>query len=210
MASAAQGRLAQETFWREPADAFIQVDFAMTCNPPSPFLPAVKEPLDCGITRRHGTKRGSGFYHDALRYAQWQWISGKPAQAILQLNKAWMAEEPTPATLHENPPPFRALVWMMSEAMTGDCGFMGNPVRHFQHLATRVSGPRAEIRALRAWACFHLAHTVLPADGYPPDSRQLARDGIRVPCFPEVLRKLARVGWNGESTELARCFAGHL
>ena len=44
------------------------------------------------VTRRHGVERGAAFYQDALRYAQSLWISGKPAQAILQLDKAWMAD----------------------------------------------------------------------------------------------------------------------
>ena len=61
-------------------------------NPPCPWLPRVDEVHNFTLTRRHGTNRGADFYRDALRFAQSQWMSGKPAQAVLQLDKAWMAD----------------------------------------------------------------------------------------------------------------------
>jgi hypothetical protein len=153
----------------------------------------VKEIHDFSITRRHGQHRGPAFYQDALRYAQSQWISGKPAQAILQIDKAWMAEDPG-ETAH----PYQALVWMLRHAADGSAGYLGNPVRHFQHLASRMSGPRSEIRSWRAWLCLHLAERILP-HGYPRDGRQLAREGLWIPGLPRCLSAIRHLGWDGET-----------
>lgn len=161
-------------------------------NPPCPHLPAVSSPLGVETTRRHAEKNAA-YYADALRYAQWHWISGKPAQAVLQLNKAWMAAEPD--GIHA--PPYRALVWILHEAADGTRGFLGNPVRHFQHLATRMSGPRAEERKWRAWLCFHLAEEVMP--GAERDGRQLAREGCWIPGRAVALGFVKKTGWPGET-----------
>ncbi|MGJ8644566.1 MAG: hypothetical protein ACSHX9_14240 [Luteolibacter sp.] len=134
-------------------------------------------------TRRHGAARGEDFYLDALRYAQSQWQVGKPAQAILQLNKAFSADLSDDAGILSSWPwPYSALEWILVNASDGSKGFMGNPVRHFQHLATRMSGARKEIRIERAWKCFHIAKRVLHERGdFPMDGRQLAREGIFIP-----------------------------
>jgi hypothetical protein len=172
-------------------------------NPPCPWLPEVEEIHDFSITRRHGDFRGGAFYLDALRYAQSQWIAGKPAQAILQLNKAWMADlETEEADLPSQPDAYRALVWILETASTTDCGYLGNPVRHFQHLASRMSGPRAEIRSWRAWLCFHLAEQVLNPAAYPRDGEQIARDGLWIPSWERALREVSENGWPGEGEEL--------
>jgi hypothetical protein len=148
--------------------------------------------------------RGADFYYDALCYAQSQWVHGKPAQAILQLNKAWMADlEGHEPILKTQPSPYRALVWILTTAATGDHGYLGNPVRHFQHLASRMPrGPRAEIRAWRAWRCFHLAEKVLNRAEFPRDSEQIAREGLWLPSCQQVENEIFRKGWPGEITML--------
>lgn len=160
------------------------------------------------LTRRHGARRDAAFYQDALRYAHSQWISGKPAQAILQLDKAWMADltDTDVAELAKHPPPYQALVWILRRAALGNCGFLGNPVRHFQHLASRMSGPRGEIRAWRAWLCLHLAERVLPAAGFPRDGRQMAREGLWLPNCNRALAAVARGGWPGEAHHAEAAF----
>ncbi|MEO5714253.1 MAG: hypothetical protein ABIT37_12270 [Luteolibacter sp.] len=165
---------------------------------PCPWLPEISGIHDFSLTRRHGHVKGAEFYLDTLRFAQSQWISGKPAQAILQLNKAWMADltgaEPV---LKIHPSPYRALVWIMENAASGDRGFMGNPVRHFQHLASRISGPRAEIRSWRAWLCFHLAEKTL--SGFPRDGEQLVREGLWIPGVRRTLYEVRAKGWEAEA-----------
>ncbi|MFT4175068.1 MAG: hypothetical protein QM627_00290 [Luteolibacter sp.] len=168
---------------------------------PCPWLPEISGVVDFNHTRRHGGVRGAEFYRDALVYAQSQWRTGKPAQAILQLNKAWMADlkgdEPV---LWAFPPPYRALDWMLRRLAEGHPGFFGNPVRHFQHLASRVSGPHAEIRTWRAWVCFHLAERILP--GCDRDGKQIVREGLRIPLLGEAVRGVERCGWKGELEEI--------
>lgn len=171
---------------------------------PCPWLPAVSGRLEPSVTRRHGKERGAAFYHDALCYAQSQWLHGKPAQAILQLNKAWMARlDAAP----EFPPPYRALVWLLQRAGSGDFGFIGNPPRHFQHLATRMSGPDSAVRSCRAWICFHLATVAMEGMGYDRDGVQLAREGIWIPGWDHALHGIHRMGWPGEAVEAESALA---
>ena len=164
-----------------------------------PWLPEVVEIHDFTLTRRHGHAKGVEFYLDALRYAQSQWLAGKPAQAILQLNKAWMADlSGSEPELLAHSPPYQALAWILENAAGGHCGYLGNPVRHFQHLASRMSGPRAEIRAWRAWRCFHLAEQILKSADYPRDGEQIAREGLWIPNRQRASNEIAKRGWPGE------------
>jgi hypothetical protein len=147
-----------------------------------PYLP----PYPPGTPKIHGSERGAGFYRDALVFAQGYWLERKPAQAILQLNRAFSADlcEDHPV-LAEWPWPYAALEWILENAADGSAGFLGNPVRHFQHLASRMSGPRREVRIAHAWKCFHIARRVLAGRGdFPLDGRQIAREGIFIPSEP--------------------------
>lgn len=147
---------------------------------PCPYLPDHTP----GILKRHRIDRGAEFYLDALRFAQGYWMEGKPAQAVLQINKALSAD------LSENDPvlrvwplPYSALAWIIIRAADASHGFLGNPVRHFQHLATRMSGPNRDLRVSRAWKCFHLSKRLLEGKGdFPLDGRQIAREGIFIPA----------------------------
>ncbi|MES2661351.1 MAG: hypothetical protein V4689_22210 [Verrucomicrobiota bacterium] len=102
------------------------------------------------------------------------------------------------AILKSHPSPYRALVWIMETASTGNHGYLGNPVRHFQHLASRMSGPRAEIRSWRAWFCFHFAEKILNPAEYPRDGEQIAREGLWIPGFQRALDEVSQHGWPGE------------
>jgi hypothetical protein len=75
--------------------------------------------------------------------------------------------------------------------------FVGNPRRHYQHLATRMVEPRKEQRLWRAWACWHLACRV----GHPEwvaDEKQIREEGVREPGREEIEAGLRRVGIAGE------------
>lgn len=177
---------------------------AVGVNPACPWLPEIAQIHDFTLTRRHGRERGSAFYQDALRYGQSLWMSGKPAQALLQLDKAWMADLPAgDPVLADDPSPYQALVWIIERAAFDDCGYLGNPVRHFQHLASRMSGDRAEIRSWRAWLCFHLSEHMLPRAKFPRDGYQISREGLWIPGLACSLAAVAKLGWPGE-TEIAR------
>lgn len=180
-------------------------------NQVCPWLPEVEGVCDPLTTRRHGVDRGAAYYRDALRYAQSQWMAGKPSQAVLQLNKAWMADvNGDGEVLALNPPPYRALVWILRESAQGRAGFLGNPVRHFQHLASRVSGARRELRSWRAWCCFHLAERVLSGAGYCRDGEQMAREGLWIPGVRVAVDQVRRLGWPGEGRLVEVVLAGEI
>jgi hypothetical protein len=153
-------------------------------------------------------RKDARFFRAALDLAQRRWCEGKPAQAILQLNKAFMADlAGDEEILTAWPPPYGALVWMLRHRPAGL--FLGNPVRHFQHLATRVSGERKEIRSWRAWACFHLSRAVLPGDDFPVDAEQLEKERLVIRSWEEVAEAIRQGGWTGEA-ELLQAVAATL
>ncbi|WP_193210946.1 hypothetical protein [Luteolibacter marinus] len=169
--------------------------------PGCPLLPEVNHVHGHMVTRVHAPERRDRYYFAALCYAQSLWREGKPAQAILQLNKAFMADlRGDEEVLAKHPPPYAALCWILAQRPEG--AFIGNPVRHFQHLATRVSGVRKEIRSWRAWACFHLSREILPAEEFPPDREQVEKDTLVFPAWDRVVTEIRRAGWDGESQVL--------
>jgi len=169
--------------------------------PPCPLLPEVETPLDASVTREFVGCKDALFYEAALRYAQSLWRQAKPAQAILQLNKSFMAAlDGSEPVLQRWPAPYATLVWFLRHRQADF--FIGNPVRHFQHLATRVSGERRELRSWRAWACFHLAREILPASEFPSDHEQIAKDKLVLPEWSEVLEAIRQRGWKGEDATL--------
>lgn len=170
--------------------------------PPCPYLPIPRSGMSYLTLRGLDGKRCSKFYEISLEYAQFLWVAAKPAQAILQLNRAWASDLPdNDPILVIWEPPYRALSWMMANH---DCDtFMGNPVRHFQHLASRMSGPRSEVRSWRAWACLHISESLLDAHDFPRDQIQIEREQLVIPEMAEVLSALQQCGW-AEESEIAR------
>jgi hypothetical protein len=155
-----------------------------------PFLPPAAEIMRPSDTRaqREGDDPDA-YYLATLECAQSLWLQGKPAQALLQLNHALgVAIPPDSEALIQWPLPYQAKVWIFTRRH--EEGFMGNPVRHYQHLASRMSGPNKQLRSWRAWACFHLAENVLPSDEFPRDERQIEREGLEIPCWEKVLTEL--------------------
>jgi hypothetical protein len=171
-----------------------------TENPPCPLLP----PLDCALTasdsRALGNDRGEVFYEFCHRYAQSKWMSGLPAQALLQLNRAMSADLcGDEAVIQERPIPYAVVAWILEQRPDRRGQFMANPRRHWQHYATRMSGPRAELRTWRAWACHAIATKILPAGEFPNDDTQLAEDELTIPTQIEILQKLRELGLPGEA-----------
>ena len=169
---------------------------------PCPWLPPVAGRLGPDSTRRHAEK-GEDFYLAALSYSQSLWLEGKPAQAILQLNKAWMADlKGDEEVVLKYPPPYQALRWMLVRIREGGSGFSGDPLRHFQHLASRMSGPRSEIRSWRAWACFWIAAKELEGYAFFRDGVQIAREGLWIPGQNRVFGEICKLGWVNEAKRL--------
>ena len=85
--------------------------------------------------------------------------------------------------------------------------FFGNPRRHWQHYATRMSGPRSEIRRWRAWACWALSVRILPEVEFPADEKQIREEELVLPEEAEIQAQLAQLGWGGEAELWAQIVA---
>ncbi len=123
-----------------------------------------------------------------------------PAQSLLMLNRAFGAKlepETDAGLLAENPIPYRAVVWILKHGES--IGFIGNPRRHFQHLATRMSGHDPELRTARAWACWELAKAVNP--NWPADHEQIQKESVIEPTRDVVAKNLAGQALPGEVDE---------
>ncbi len=164
--------------------------------PPCPFLPEAPEVISAASMKAFGKDdRGPGFYLQAQRCAQSLWRQGFPAQSLLQINRAFGADlGGDEAVLRSWPLPYRAAVWVMDQRLTHQ--FIGNPRRHYQHLATRMVEPRKGQRSWRAWACWYLACRLYP--DYPADEKQIAEEGVVEPSRAEVVAGLEAHGIAGE------------
>jgi len=169
-----------------------------------PHLPSPARPLTAASINVLGADRGPAFYFLALECAQALWLAGLPAQALLLINRSLSADlrggEPV---LSEWPPPYAAAAWIMRHR--GEDQFVGNPRRHYQHLATRMVEPRRELRTWRAWACWAMACSLFPE--LPADEKQLAEEAVVEPTDGEIGGHLERLGLPGEVLVWQRALA---
>jgi hypothetical protein len=160
-----------------------------------PLLPVPQEPLTAACMAPLADERGAAFYHVALLYGQSLWLQGVPARAILLLNRAMGCDlNGSEPVLARWPLPYKAAAWMLRNHLPEH--FIGNPRRHWQHLATRMVEPRRELRTWRAWACWRMACLLLPA--MQGDELQIAREGVREPSEEEIAGHLERLGLPAE------------
>jgi RimJ/RimL family protein N-acetyltransferase len=155
-------------------------------NDACPFLPEVDRRWTSREILSHGAQRGAAFHFDSLCYAQSQWRTGFPAQAILQINRSFACHLSTDQLRW--PLAYHAMAWLMNERPAGQ--FLGNPTRHFQHLATRMVQPHKELRTWRAWACWYLARHLLPEAEFPPDTHQIRHETLALPTHGDILSAL--------------------
>jgi GNAT superfamily N-acetyltransferase len=156
-----------------------------------PLLPEVSHPCEAQELLAHGKQRDAAFYETCHRRAQSLWRQGFPAQSILALNRALScALAKNDPVLQRLPLPYLPLAWMLLHRPAVDF-FLGNPRRHWQHLATRMVPPHAELRTWRAWACWYLAKEALPETEFPPDLQQIRQEGIREPQRQDIAQNLA-------------------
>lgn len=151
---------------------------------PCPYLPsvtAVVRPSSLKSLKQGGDPLA--YFHATLECAQSLWLCGLPAQSLLQLNFSLSLSLSDEVTL-----PYDAIHWIISQHQQE--GFIANPVRHYQHLASRMSGKNPELRTLRAWLCFHLAETILPREDFPRDLEQISKEELVIPCVEKLLGEL--------------------
>lgn len=167
---------------------------------PCPFLPSIDKVWRARDMAAFRERRDEEFYLAALCYAQSLLREGKPAQALLQINKSFLADLSEEPILENWPPAYEAVSWIILRFHAQGEQFLGNPVRHYQHLASRMSGARSEVRTLRAWACFHLAQLIAPS--FSRDEKQIREEALVIPKWEELLPILTRLGWKGEGDVL--------
>lgn len=161
-------------------------------NPPCPLLPEIDRLYRASDLDRFGKTRGPDFYETALHYAQSLWQTGFPAKSILLINRALSVTlDRAEPVFQKHPLPYRAVAWLLFERPEGQ--FIGNPRRHWQHLATRMVEPNKELRTWRAWACWYLAKTILPEVEHPSDMKQIREESVVEPTFLEIGRHLKRL-----------------
>ena len=169
-------------------------------NSPCPLLPEISRPVCAADSRALGRERGEAFYKLCLEYAQSKWMAGLPAQSLLQLNRAMSAELlGDEQLLQEQPIPYGAVAWILKERPDCKGQFLANPRRHWQHYATRMSGPRAQLRTWRAWACYAIASRILPHSDFPHDVEQVENELLVMPKEQEIAIKLDELGLVGEA-----------
>lgn len=180
--------------WREHLDGI----------PPCPYLPVPE-----GVVRAEATKRfrgsvlGEAFYEAALNYSQSLWLQGFPAKSLLLINRAMGADmSGSEAVLAQWPIPYEAAAWVMVNRRPDE--FIGNPRRHYQHLATRMVEPRKELRTWRAWGCRILADLVFDHAEYPEDEKQIREEGTVIPSRDTVFERLGEIGLESELKALSR------
>lgn len=174
---------------------------------PCPYLPHPDRRYTAEDIHALGPDRSERFYATAMSYAQTLWLDGFPAKALLLVNRAFSCVLPEVALLvggHGDhgaklPPgsgepghgvmPYHAKAWIMRQRPADR--FIGNPRRHYQHLATRMVGPHQELRTWRAWGCWYLAKELLPEGEFPSDPEQVRKEGIVKPTRAIIAERLA-------------------
>lgn len=161
-------------------------------NPPHPLLPEIERLYQAEEVNAFNKDRGAGFYEICHRYAQTLWVTGFPAKCILLLNRALSCTLPTAEPILQRwPLPYQALAWLLIHRPADQ--FIGNPRRHWQHLATRMVEPNKELRTWRAWACWYLAKEILPEGDFPPDLKQIRSEQVTEPTHAGITAHLKQL-----------------
>lgn len=161
-------------------------------NEPHPLLPPIDRVYRAEEINAFGKDRGPAFYETCHGYAQSLWRIGFPAKCILLLNRALSSPMGgTEPVFQKLPLPYQAMAWLLLNRPEGQ--FIGNPRRHWQHLATRMVEPNKELRTWRAWACWYLAKEILPEAEYPGDVEQIREEGVVEPSQADILAQLTRL-----------------
>lgn len=176
----------------------------MSVPEPCPYLPMTGRMLSADHIHALGRDRSETFYFTAMEYAQVLWLAGFPAKSLLLVNRALSCRLPEvsleAAVMHQPPfpgvepcpaAPYHAKAWILHHRPDGP--FIGNPRRHYQHLATRMVEPHKELRTWRAWACWYLAKETLPESQYPADAKQVREEGIVKPTRAQIADHLTRL-----------------
>lgn len=166
---------------------------------PCPFLPSCGRLLSWRDLNALREDQGPELYRLCLEYGQQLWLDDLPARALLAVDRALYCDVPGDAeALTEYPMPYRAIGWMVKQPSEN---FAGNARVHYQHLADRVRGERAELKKWRAWAAWAVTRHVRP---------DLAGDPLHIvtePTHAVIEAGLGTYGVDGEIADWRRALA---
>jgi len=171
---------------------------------PCPFLPLPERAYTVRDIQALGKDRDAEFYHAALNYAQTLWLEGFPAKTLLFINRALSCNLPD-ISLQNPYNPFKAVAWVLHQRPADT--FIGNPRRHYQHLATRMVEPHKPLRVWRAWACWSLSKRLLPENEYPADLKQITEEGIVEPRHQDIEEQLRALSPNNDAEAWLAAYA---
>ena len=168
---------------------------------PCPFLPSCGRTLSWRDLAAWRDERGAELYLTCLEYGQQLWLDDLPARALLAVDRALYCDVPTGnEALAAYPMPYRAIGWMVAQPAEG---FTGNARIHYQHLADRVRGDRADLKRWRAWAAWAIVRQARP--DLPGDPKHAVID----PADASIEAGLRNFGVAGEVAEWRRALADH-
>ena len=167
---------------------------------PCPFLPSCGRSLSWRDLNALRNDQGPELYRLCLEYGQQLWLDDLPARALLAVDRALYCDVHTEAeVLSEYPMPYRAIGWMVKQPSEN---FAGNARVHYQHLADRVRGERADLKKWRAWAAWAVSRVARPdLEGDP-------KHIVTEPTYAEIEAGLRAHGLASEIAEWRKALAG--
>jgi hypothetical protein len=140
---------------------------------------------------------GAELYRLCLAYGQQLWLDGLPARSLLAVDRALYCDVAASAeVLQAYPLPYAAIRWLVSQPSDA---FTGNARVHYQHLADRVRGERADIKKWRAWAAWAVTRQARP--DLPGDPKH----AVTEPTHAEIAAGLHAHGIAGEASLWREC-----
>ena len=153
---------------------------------PCPFLPACGRALSWRDLAALRDNSDGELYLVCLEYAQQLWLDDLPARALLAVDRALYCDVAAGTeALTTYPLPYATIGWMVSQPSET---FTGNARVHYQHLADRVRGERADLKKWRAWAAWAIVRKACPA--LPGDLRH----AVSEPTQAAIAEGLATFG----------------
>jgi hypothetical protein len=150
-----------------PARAYSMEKQYVNGFDPCPLLPVPTGAMsyrDLQTRQTAGDQAAEKLFISACTYANYLWISGKPARAILALCRAiYLNPEELPDNLRQ---PYDAYVWFLNNH--DGLGFLGNPRVSFCHQAVRMPAGHV-LKRHHAWAMWYLSITANPALSPDPE-----------------------------------------
>ena len=148
----------------------------------------------------HRAEGGAELYARCLEYGQQLWLDGLPARALLAVDRALYCDvKGTEDAVRAYPLPYAAIRWLVSQPSEA---FTGNARIHYQHLADRVRGERAELKKWRAWAAWALVRRARPE--LPGDPEHV----VSAPSLEDIAAGLETQGIPGEAQHWRDCLGG--